>query len=361
MTVKEKKIKKEKNFVKNKIFLILNKAKKIKEKIGYFPSILIEGRAGVGKSSSVKQWALENNFDLVDIRLINYDVGDFMLKVPDKETLKNKYNEWLIKLATTEKPTILLLDEIDKASETIQRLAYQLILDREVEGLKLSNGVMIVAIQNTTEDGGFNDLRREKPLWDRFFFRIRMDLDIDSFLSYAYSNFSVTELVAFLEKNKEFIYIDNEEELVTTPRRWEMVDKALSVTDLSNLEEVEEIVEAVVNKEIAIAFRSFLEIRDKYNIEKIVKTADYNKIERSDFFLIGTLTAKQLIQQQNRNLIEKHIKAVKEKFGNELLLFFVKILIKTAKQQLNSEEYNEILERIIEMEEIENLVEKMLL
>ncbi|HIQ51477.1 MAG TPA: ATP-binding protein, partial [Nautiliaceae bacterium] len=232
ITEKEKK---EKDLVKNKIEVILNKAKELKETFGFYPSILIEGRAGIGKSQSVLRWAARNNFKVIDIRLINYDIGDLMLKVPDGDSLKNRYVSWLKKLENTKENVILLLDEIDKAEPTIQRLAYQLVLDREVEGLKLSDNVMIVAIQNQTEDGIFNDLRREKPLWDRFVFRVRVDLDLEEFLDYAYSNFKTPELIVFLEKNRDLIYVDKEEELVVTPRRWEFLDKVLQTCDPDDL------------------------------------------------------------------------------------------------------------------------------
>jgi len=181
---------------------VLETSKKFYEEKGFFPTVLIEGRSGIGKSSIVKQFAEKNNFEVIDIRMINYTVGDLVLKVPEEDKLKNLYNEWLIKLSKTEKPVILLLDEIDKAEPGIQRLAYQIILDREVEGLKISNNVFIIAIQNTEEDGAFFDIRREKPLWDRFWIRVKLELNGKEWLNWASKNLN-PYIYAFLEKNRE--------------------------------------------------------------------------------------------------------------------------------------------------------------
>ena len=351
ITEKEKK---EKDLVKNKIEVILNKAKELKETFGFYPSILIEGRAGIGKSQSVLRWAARNNFKVIDIRLINYDIGDLMLKVPDGDSLKNRYVSWLKKLENTKENVILLLDEIDKAEPTIQRLAYQLVLDREVEGLKLNDNVLIVAIQNQTEDGIFNDLRREKPLWDRFVFRVRVDLDLEEFLDYAYSNFKTPELIVFLEKNRDLIYVDKEEELVVTPRRWEFLDKVLQTCDPDDLEEVKILTETVTNKEIAATFISFLEIRKKYNINEILRTADYSDVPKKDFFSIISLLVTSLSNSNDSNLIKKHVKAIKNAFGDELLLFFLKVLVKVS----NNKET--LIEALLDVEEIQDLIEKII-
>ena len=308
------------------IVRVLDRAKELKEKgiFKYYPSILVEGRAGIGKSQTVREWARKNGFKVRDIRLINYDVGDFVLKVPKDEALQNKYNEWLLELSRTEEPILLLLDEIDKAPETVQRMAYQLILDREVEGLKLSNNVMIVAIQNSDDDGLFNNIKREKPLWDRFVFRVEQDLDIDAFLEYAYKNFRNIELVAFLEKNKDFIYLEdkNRDLLIATPRRWEMLDKVL--TGVEDINDIVFYATQVVGKEVALSLRAFLEIGKKYDVEKIIKEVDYSGVSKNDLFYILAIVAREV--RPDLQLLEKHFNEIGKSYGKEMVILLYKFL-----------------------------------
>ena len=336
---------------------ILEKAKKMKEegKIEYFPSVLIEGRAGIGKSSVIKEFAKKNGFSIVDVRLINYDIGDFLLKVPEtnKKKLSNMYNEWLITLATTRTPTILLLDEIDKANPQIQRLAYQLILDREVEGLKLSNEVMIIAIQNTTEDGQFFSIENEKPLYDRFFFRVRLDFDEEEWLRWGLDNLD-ERIVTFLTKNKDFIYIESEEKLIATPRRWEFLSKVIE--GVSDLGELETLTTAVIDKERAVAFREFLEIVLKYrNLDELIKKEKLKEIDSNDFYALAPAIAEIMkgIVKEDIEKSERIFRYLKKEIGGEFVLLILKFMLRKDKE-------DELIDKLLEIKVVQDILDILL-
>jgi hypothetical protein len=328
---------------------VLNKAFNMKESIGYYPPILIEGRAGIGKSSIIKQFAKKKGFEVIDIRLINYSIGDFMTKVPiiEKDVLKNMYNTWLKKLENTEKPVILLLDEIDKAEPEIQRMAYQLILDREVEGLKLSDNVMIIAIQNTEEDGRFFSIEQEKPLFDRFYFRIELEFDPEQWL-FNWAIHNLDERVAsFLSKNQEIIYMENEEQLIATPRRWEMVSN--TIKDEQDLNKIYIYIKAIINEEIATAFIEFIDILNKYkNIENILENEKIDKIRKNDFYPLAPVISSYLkdIILDNPKKASRLIKKISDRAGEEYILFLVKLMYSKIEGEENKEKVVDILSEI---------------
>jgi len=342
----------------NKIEEVLTLSLKYKEKYGVFPSILIEGKAGIGKSSSVKSWAERNGFEIIDIRLINYDIGDIVLKIPKENKLNNAYAEWLIRLATTKEPVILLLDEVDKAPPYIQRMAYQIILDREVEGLKLSDNVLIVAIQNTSQDGEFNDLRREKPLWDRFTFRVTLNTKdiIKMFLEYAYKNFKNDWLIGFLEVNEDLIYFEKEDELVATPRRWKMLDDVLSLIDTKDIDAIYRVVTFTISEEVASLFTSFIDAVSKYkDLEKIVYNGDFEKVSVEDIYSFLSFTAKYFVKLFRED-INKFGKVMEKLFNHnkEATVFLLKLLYR----KLSDKERNKLVAFLELSPEITELLTK---
>jgi hypothetical protein len=312
---------------------VLKTAETYKNTYGEWPSLLIEGRAGTGKSSIIKDWAKKKGFEIVDIRLINYSIGDFVLKVPEEKErlLLNLYNEWIEKLSKAEKPLILLLDEIDKADPSIQRMAYQIILDKEVEGKKLSPEVFIIAIQNSTEDGDFNDLKREKPLWDRFIFRVSLDFNEKEWLNWARENLHPL-VYTFLEINKDFIYVDREDELVVTPRRWEFLSKVISITD--NIKK--EVVISVLGKELGSSFYTFYTLKEKYKnlLNNLLDNDEYFKIPLEDriSLLPSVIKILQNEMPRNRKKVVQFLEKFYDKHDDEVLLIFMKILKSVLKK-----------------------------
>jgi hypothetical protein len=130
---------------------------------------VIWGGVGVGKSSLVSQLARELEIDLWDLRLSDKEPSDLGgIPVPVTETDGNRcivyLTNCLIPFIGTRMPDgriidkdyegILFIDEIDRADKSVENVALQLLLDRQVNGHRLPDGIAVIAAGNGMSDNG---------------------------------------------------------------------------------------------------------------------------------------------------------------------------------------------------------------
>jgi MoxR-like ATPase len=196
-------------------------------------SIFLHGPVGVGKSALVKQLALEQKRNLIDLRMTQMDVSDLRgIPYLDNET---KTMKWAppVSLPTNELDTsILFLDELNCASPAVQASAYQLILDRKVGEYKLPKGVTIIAAGNRDSDKGVT-FRMAAPLLNRFV-HIEVDYCLDTWLQWAERNEIHASIIKYLkEYPKDFASTENgniiqkDVKAFATPRSWHYVSDCL--------------------------------------------------------------------------------------------------------------------------------------
>jgi len=120
-------------------------------------ALFLWGPPGVGKSTVVKQWAKENKFNIIDIRLTTLEPSDLRgLPTLDKETQRTVwYLPEFIPNADDTTPTILLLDELPAADSRLQASSYELVLDRSLGGKPIPPNCWVVAAGNDITDGAF--------------------------------------------------------------------------------------------------------------------------------------------------------------------------------------------------------------
>ncbi len=310
--------------------------------------ILITGRAGIGKSQVIKK--AFSDIKIVDIRSVNYDIGDLVTKVPKEGSLKSFYTEWLLELAETKEKTILLLDEFDKATPAIQRLFYQIILDREVEGVKLSDSVLIIAVQNTEDDGSFSSIEQEKPLYDRFVFRINVEPDLNQWTDWALSNNIDNRIVAFLNRFPKNFYLETEDRLIATPRRWEFLSNL--IRGVEDTKEIEFYTSTVISPEIGVMFKKFIEVSKKFDIPSIVqgRAKIPEKIDEQ-YSLIPGLVEYVV---DNENYLRQFLVRLKEEMEIEAVVVFMRTLITmyATKKGIEREEAKNKLSQFKEFSEI---------
>jgi len=342
---------------------ILEKSKEFYEKRGYFPTVLIIGRSGIGKSYTVRKFAEKNRWELIDIRLINYMIGDLVTKVPveEEKKLKNMFNEWIHKITSTEKPIILFLDEIDKAEPSVQRMIYQIIQDKRIEEMKISPHVFIISAQNTEEDGEFFDIRREKPLWDKFTFRIKVDFDEKEFLKWASENLH-PYVYTFLDRNRDMIYIEKNEVLLTTPRRWEYVSEIIETVGFDK-----SLLVGLLGDEIGNAFYEIKKIEEKYkNYIDNPYDKDFSKIPVDDLIMLFVPVFKKIYEDlkknKNKDKIKKFFERLNEKYDDEMLIVILKIMKSVGKERFIEKVIYDIVEKKTRkrLEEIINKVVDLL-
>lgn len=226
--------------------------------------VLVLGPPGVGKSWVVRKVADELGVQFLDIRAILYDIGDIRMGVPDIENkrIEDIYASFLPK----EGQGILFLDEFNLAPQMMQRLYYQLILDRAIGSYRLPDGWVVVAAGNDSESvPEVEELMG--PLYDRFFFRVRVSVpSVEEWTEWAIRNEIDRRVISFLNNFVDKLYITSEDGVpLMTPRRWHFVSDLLKETDDKIL------LSSVLPQGIAQEFISFLEMTERVDIERVLR------------------------------------------------------------------------------------------
>lgn len=132
-------------------------------------AVLLRGPHGIGKSAVPAERSRNSGKRLLDVRLSLFTEGD-LIGVPDHKRIADTGvttfapPDWL-HIACTE-PCILFLDEINRASPGVQNSAFQLVLDREVKGMRLHPETLVFAAINDAPEYSVNEM--DPALLDRF-------------------------------------------------------------------------------------------------------------------------------------------------------------------------------------------------
>jgi len=281
-----------------------------------YASVMIFGRAGIGKSTLINSLKSEN-IEVFDVRAVMMDIGDLSLKVPDikNKTLLNIYNDIFLKIIETakEKDVILLLDEFTQATIPVLRMFYQIILDRRLENLKFPDNVQITAISNLQEDCEITDISSEKPLWDRFMFRLEISPSLEEWTKWAINNNFDKRIISFLTFKKEYFYYENEEMLITTPRRWEYLQH--SILQNPNLDN--DIVESILGEEVGASFEAFCNVTGRFNIKQLIES-DLSKLKEDEKYMVIPMLSYEIAKIYVSKNVSK-VNQILERFSSNLI------------------------------------------
>ena len=134
----------------------LNQAASLIRNCGTTNTFILRGRPGVGKSS-VLQMVGEALPDYLPcyIDVANLDLGDLGMPVIDKESMVTHYapNARFGIGREQNKPVILMLDELGKASRPVLNMLLPVILERRLGDVPLPTGSIVFATTNLDTDG----------------------------------------------------------------------------------------------------------------------------------------------------------------------------------------------------------------
>ena len=236
-------------------------------------AVMLHGRSGDGKSARVK----ELDPDCEILYLINASPDSLGGKsVLINEEMKDIPPTWYTKLVDKcekepNKIHIVFFDEITNAPTSIQGMAFNIILDKEVNGKwKLPENARIVAAGNEySESRSANDM--SEPLFNRFA-HVYIETKVEDFLKWASTPVETYERLPYKEVNlpmkihpsvyafiayKSFKGEDvlrseyNGKTPNADPRKWEMASKVLYSTGKP------EMLRSLVGEEITREFGSF--------------------------------------------------------------------------------------------------------
>jgi MoxR-like ATPase len=181
-------------------------------------STMIWGPPGIGKSSIVSQLAQTNDLEFIDVRLSQLAPTDLRgLPVADNGISKWYPPEFLPRSGKG----ILFLDEINMAPPTMQGMAQQLILDRQVGSYQVPDGWFIWAAGNRKEDRA-SVFDMPAPLANRFL-HLQVEPDFESFKAYALESNVHEQIIAFLSFRSTLLHkIDPQQPAWPSPRSWVM-------------------------------------------------------------------------------------------------------------------------------------------
>lgn len=226
------------NYLSNAYISLINSKISLKT----FPSVMLWGSPGVGKSQGVRQIAIKisektgKRVEIIDVRLLLFNPVD-LRGIPTAnadKTLAVWLKPKIFQMDDSEDViNILFLDEISAAPQSVQAAAYQITLDRTVGEHKLPDNCIVVAAGNRVTDRSVA-YTMPKVLANRLC-HMEIDVDKDSWHQWAVGSGINGIVLGFLECNPSMLmkFNANSESLAfPTPRSWEMVSNILNcITD----------------------------------------------------------------------------------------------------------------------------------
>lgn len=235
-------------------------------------SVLLRGAHGIGKSQVVRQVAAQiaeleglKEFEVMDRRLSQMSEGD-MIGLPSTDGEVTRFNppEWY-KIAC-DKPVCLFLDELNRATPEVMQAAFQVVLDRELNGWKLHPQTRVFSAINHAATYTVNEM--DPALLDRFW-TIDLIPTTEDWLGWARKLGQIhATVVEFIASNEKWLDTpkDTDPGKVTPSRRsWERLSNALEsagVIDTPDNVMFYPMCLGYIGTEATIAFHSFAKTMD---------------------------------------------------------------------------------------------------
>lgn len=190
---------------------------------------------GVGKSTIIMELAKKNKLKVIDLRLSQCDPTDLngfpsmnaartrsgyvpMDTFPiEGDPIPEGYVGWL-----------LLLDELNSASQAVQAAAYKIVLDRQVGQFNMHKRVAIVAAGNLATDKAI--VNRMSTAMQSRMCHFELEVNHNHWLDWAHENgidYRVTSYIGFKPNILHNFNPDHNDYTFPCPRTWEFVSKII--------------------------------------------------------------------------------------------------------------------------------------
>lgn len=208
-------------------------------------SVLIRGPHGIGKSQIAKQVGTELDRPVIDLRLSQMTEGDFLGLPKIEDEVRDKDGNiirhgmtqfrppwWFVKAMT--EPVVLLLDEINRAVPEVMQCAFQLVLDRAIQGKSIHPETIVIAAVNASNHYQINEM--DPALLDRFL-TVDMVPSIGPWKEWARDARLHSMIIDFCTQHTNHWWHDprhglEPDKVYPTPRSWEMLNRALQHANL---------------------------------------------------------------------------------------------------------------------------------
>ena len=194
-------------------------------------SVLVRGPTGIGKSQIFKTVASEIELsdgtvgcDVIDRRLAQMTEGD-IIGLPELVDGVTRFApvDWLLRACS--EPVVLFLDELNRATMEVQQCAFQLVLDRELNGHKLHPETRIYAAINAGSEYQVNEMG---PALQRRFWTVDLEPTREDWLNWASGERNMDPIVVdFIRHNGSHLRHVGQLEpgkVYPTPASWDRLE-----------------------------------------------------------------------------------------------------------------------------------------
>lgn len=200
------------------------------------PAFLV-GEAGVGKSRIVRQVTETMNRRLVDVRAVLFDPVDIkgLPHINGDGRAHWAIPDFLPR--DDDPPTVILLDELNRAPQMVQNACLQLALDRTVGDYVLADQHAVLAAGNP--DGHRGVTRMSEALANRFV-HLSIEPDVDDWTKWAVTADMRPELIAFIRFRPNLLHSYDSrstEKAYPSPRAWEFVGQIMGADPDQTIEQ----------------------------------------------------------------------------------------------------------------------------
>ena len=245
--------------------------------------VLLRGRHGIGKSTVVYQYAAQQDMEVVERRASQMTEGD-LVGLPTIDAGSTRFNppDWF--KAACDRPVVLFLDEVDRATLEVRQGIFELTDSRKLNGHKLHDDTLIFAAVNGGEHGAQYQVGEMDPAeldrWTVF----DIEPSVEDWLTWANDSAISKEIFNFINQNRTHLeHTDDFEPNKVYPSRrsWERLDQCLSQAGL--LEDASpalfNLTSAFVGFEAAVAFNDFVQNYDRQvSTDDILVKGDFSKL-----------------------------------------------------------------------------------
>ncbi len=304
-----------------------------------FPSVMLWGPPGVGKSQGIRQVAKEianrtgKKVEITDVRLLLFNPVD-LRGIPtanEDKTLAIWLKPKIFQMDDrSDVINILFLDEISAAPQSVQAAAYQITLDRTVGEHSLPDNCIVIAAGNRVTDRSVT-YAMPKALANRLC-HIEIIGDSKSWHEWAITAGVNRIVLGFLDYNPSMLMqfdAATDGLAFPTPRSWEMVSNILNHVS-ENILDVYPLITGCIGDAAAYELRSWSEVYSKIpEVETVFegKTAGIPTRPEILYALssnIATYAVEHHSEEEIRNAVSYVVKLPPE-FKNRIFTDFLKV------------------------------------
>ena len=217
---------------------------------------LLVGEAGIGKTTMIYDIAADLGLPLVDLPVQLMNPED-LLGLP---LIKDGKTEFTLPSWFPTRPSVIFLDEINRASSRIRGALLKLLYEKTVAGVRLPEGTLMAAAMNPPTDDYAVDELDDAALLSRLI-PVELGVSVKDWLAYMEAKNGNSLVIGFIKAYPEWLLGGANDPLPRpNPRTWEKISKVLN--GLSD-EVKDEFLTSLLNKMVGVkaqaAFTKFVE------------------------------------------------------------------------------------------------------